>query len=158
MSEKSGEANMPNVVIVNSEWNKPRPQIDHDNEAFWAGLKDHKLLLWRCKTCGAWYWPKAYCRNHDNEPFAANMAWMQAKGTGKLFAFNRHHMAFHPGFKDEIPYVYALIELDEGPLISSTLVGDKMPRDVYDVGQKVEIVYEDHPRDGFTLPRFRIVA
>jgi uncharacterized protein len=157
MSKGSGEAKAPNVVIVDAEWKKPLPQIDHDNEAFWAGLKDHKLLLWRCKTCGTWYWPKAYCRNHGNEPFAANMAWAEAKGIGKLFAFNRHHMAFHPGFKDEIPYVYALIELDEGPLISSTLVGDKMPRDVYDVGQKVEIVYEDHPRDGFTLPRFRIV-
>jgi hypothetical protein len=157
MSEDPREANMRNVVIVESEWKKPLPQIDRDNEEFWTGLKNHKLLLWRCKTCGAWYWPKAYCRNHDNEPFAANMAWAEAKGTGKLFAFNRHHVAFHPGFKNDIPYVYALVELDEGPLISSTLVGDKMPRDVYDVGQRVEIAYEDHPREGFTLPRFRII-
>jgi uncharacterized OB-fold protein len=157
MSEDRGQANTQNVVIVESEWRKPLPQIDHDNEGFWTGLKNHKLLLWRCKTCGAWYWPKAYCRNHDNEPFAANMAWAEAKGTGKLFAFNRHHVAFHPAFKNDIPYVYALVELDEGPLISSTLVGDKMPRDVYDVGQRVEIAYEDHPRDGFTLPRFRII-
>ena len=157
MSEDRGQANTRNVVIVESEWKKPLPQIDHDNEGFWTGLKNHKLLLWRCKTCGAWYWPKAYCRNHDNEAFAANMAWAEAKGTGKLFAFNRHHVAFHPGFKNDIPYVYALIELDEGPLISSTLVGDKMPRDVYDVGQRVEIAYEDHPREGFTLPRFRII-
>jgi uncharacterized protein len=157
MSEDRGQANARNVVIVESEWKKPLPQIDHDNEGFWTGLKNHKLLLWRCKTCGAWYWPKAYCRNHDNEPFAANMAWAEAKGTGRLFAFNRHHVAFHPGFKNDIPYLYALVELDEGPLISSTLVGDKMPRDVYDVGQRVEIAYEDHPREGFTLPRFRIV-
>jgi uncharacterized OB-fold protein len=156
MSNHPGEAKAPNVVIVESEWKKPRPQIDHDNEEFWTGLKNHKLLLWRCKSCGAWYWPKAYCQNHENEPFAANMAWTEANGTGKLFAFNRHHVAFHPGFQQDIPYVYALIELDEGPLISSTLVGDRMPRDVYDVGQRVEIVYEDHPRDGFTLPRFRI--
>ena len=157
MSEDREQANARNVVIVESEWKKPLPQIDHDNEGFWTGLKNHKLLLWRCKTCGAWYWPKAYCRNHDNEPFAANMAWAEAKGTGKLFAFNRHHVPFHPGFKNDIPYVYALVELDEGPLISSTLVGDRMPRDVYDVGQRVEIAYEDHPREGFTLPRFRII-
>jgi uncharacterized protein len=157
MSEHRGQANARNVVIVESEWKKPLPQIDHDNEGFWTGLKNHKLLLWRCQTCGAWYWPKAYCRNHDNEPFAANMAWAEAKGTGTLFAFNRHHVAFHPGFKNDIPYVYALVELDEGPLISSTLVGDRMPRDVYDVGQRVEISYEDHPREGFTLPRFRII-
>jgi uncharacterized protein len=157
MSNKSREAATPNVMVASSEWKKPLPQIDADNEAFWTGLKDHKLLLWRCQTCGAWYWPKAYCRNHDNEPFAANLAWTEAKGTGRLFAFNRHHMAFHPAFKDEIPYIYALIELDEGPLISSTLIGDKMPKDVYDVGRNVEIVFEDHPREGFTLPRFRIV-
>jgi uncharacterized protein len=156
MSNDPGEPKIPDVTIVESEWKKPLPQIDHDNEEFWTGLKNHKLLLWRCKTCGAWYWPKAYCQNHENEPFAANMAWTEAKGTGELFAFNRHHVAFHPGFKQDIPYVYALIELDEGPLISSTLVGDRMPKDVYDVGQRVEIVFEDHPRDGFTLPRFRI--
>jgi len=147
----------PRVIIVNSEWNRPLPQIDQDNEPFWSGLGQHKLLLWRCRTCGAWYWPKAYCRHHDNEPFAANMGWTEAKGTGKVFAFNRHHMAFHPGFKDDIPYIYALIELDEGPLISSTLVGDRLPEQISNVGQKVEIVYEDHPREGFTLPRFRII-
>jgi hypothetical protein len=60
MSERSSEAMTPNVTIVDLEWKKPLPQIDHDNEAFWAGLKDHKLLSWRCKSCGAWYWPKAY--------------------------------------------------------------------------------------------------
>jgi len=85
------------------------------------------------------------------------MAWEEASGSGTLFAFNRHHTAFHPGFKSEIPYIYALIELDEGPLVSTTLVGDKQPKDVYDVGQKVEVVYEDHPAEGFTLPRFRII-
>jgi hypothetical protein len=85
------------------------------------------------------------------------MHWEKASGRGKIFAFNRHHMAFHPAFQAEIPYVYALVELDEGPLISSTLVGGKLPKDVYDVGQRVEIVYEDHPNEGFTLPRFRII-
>jgi uncharacterized OB-fold protein len=148
----------PNVIVSNEEWKKPLPNIDKDNEEFYAGLSKHKFLVWRCNTCGASYWPKAYCNNnHDNEPFAANMGWVEASGRGKIFAINRHHMAFHPGFKDEIPYIYALIELDEGPLVSSTLIGDRLPKDVYDVGQKVEVVYEDHPAEGFTLPRFRIV-
>ncbi len=42
-------------------------------------------------------------------------------------------------------------------MVSSTLVGPRMPGDVYDVGQTVEVVYEDHPAEGFSLPRFRIV-
>ena len=146
-----------NVIVSNTPWKKPLPNIDKDNEPFYEGLKRHKFLLWRCKKCGATYWPKAYCQNHENEPFAANMAWVESSGRGKIFAINRHHMAFHPAFQGEIPYVYALIELDEGPLVSSTLVGPRLPKDVYDVGQKGEVVFEDHPAEGFSLPRFRIV-
>ena len=140
------------VRTVTEPWQKPWPSIDADNEDFWEGLKQHKLLLWRCKTCGAWYWPKAYCRSHENEEFMGNLAWEEASGKGKVFSFNVHHWAFHPAFKDELPYVYAIVETDEGPMISSTIV-DVDPKDVK-VGMPVRIVYEDHPNDGFTIPRW----
>ena len=148
----------PNVITVTAEWKKAFPNIDQDNQAFFDGLKRHELLLWRCGTCKSWYWPVCYCRKCDNAPFAGQMGWEKASGRGKLFAFNRHHMAFHPAFQAELPYTYALIELDEGPLISSTLIGEHMPKDVYDIGQPVEIVFEDHVNEGFTLPRFRIIG
>ena len=73
----------PLVLTVTDEWKKPWPSIDQDNEAFWDGLKDHQLLVWKCKDCGAVYWPKAYCQNHDNQPFAANCEWTPASGRGK---------------------------------------------------------------------------
>ena len=137
-------------------WNKPRPNIDADNADFWDGLRRHELLLWTCAQCGAQYWPKCFCINHENEPFAANMSWKPSSGRGRIFAMNRHHWAFHPGFKDDVPYTYALIELDEGPLISSTIVGEQ-PADLMAVGQPVRIVYEDHEAEGFTLPRFELI-
>jgi uncharacterized protein len=137
-------------------WGKPLPNIDADNEDFWEGLQRHEFLLWTCGTCGAAYWPKTYCRNHDNERFAGNMSWVPAAGSGRLFAMNRHHWAFHPGFKDDVPYLYALVELDEGPLVSTTIVG-RQPDDITDIGHRVRIVYEDHPDHGFTLPRFELV-
>jgi uncharacterized protein len=143
-------------ATTGKRWNKPRPNIDADGEAFWEGLRNHQLLLWTCSTCGAQYWPKAYCIKHENEPFAQNMSWQPGSGRGRIFAMNRHHWAFHPGFKDDVPYTYALIELDEGPLISSTIVG-RQPSDLMDVGQPVQIVYEDYPEDGFTIPRFELV-
>lgn len=138
-------------------WNKPLPNIDLDNKAFWDGLRDHQLLLWTCSTCGAQYWPKCYCIKHENEPYAQNMSWKPGSGRGKIFALNRHHWAFHPGFQDELPYIYALIELEEGPLISTTIVG-KQPTDlVAAVGEPVQIVYEDYPELGFTIPRFELI-
>jgi hypothetical protein len=135
-------------------WDKPLPNIDLDSAEFWDGLARHELLLWTCAACGARYWPMTYCVNHENEPWAANLSWQPSSGRGKLFAYNVHHWAFHPGFADEIPYTYALVELDEGPLISSTMVG-RMPR-AGDVGNPVRVVYEDHPAEGFTLPRFEL--
>lgn len=142
-------------AAATAAWNKPRPSIDHDSREFWDGLARHQLLLWTCSTCGARYWPKTYCIKHDNEPWAANMSWQPSSGRGTLFAYNVHHWAFHPGFKDDVPYTYALIELDEGPLLSSTMVGRKPgPQDV---GSAVRVVYADHPEHGFTLPHFQLV-
>lgn len=150
-------SNQPNVLTVTTEWKKPLPNVDHDNQAFWEGLKEHKLLIWKCGTCGAVYWPKSYCKNHKNEPFASECEWVEASGRGRVFAFNIHHWAFHPGFKNDVPYVYALVELEEGPLISSQIIGDRRPTDIHSVGQPVEVVYEDHPNEGFTVPKFRLV-
>ena len=146
-------ASTPDVRVVTDKWTKPWPNIDLDSQPFWDGLREHRFLLFRCKTCGAWYWPKAFCRNHDNEPFMANLDWQDASGRGQVFAFNIHHWAFHPGFKGEVPYVYAIVAVDEGPMISSTML-DVEPGDVR-VGMPVQIVYEDHPNEGFTIPKFK---
>ena len=133
---------------------RPLPNVDADSLPQWEGFKQHKFLLFRCKTCQAWYWPKAYCRNHPNEPYFGNMEWAEASGRGKVFTFNIHRWAFDPAFQSEIPYVYALIELDEGPLFGSNVVGCD-PGQVY-VGMPVEVVYEDITPE-HTLPKFRPV-
>jgi uncharacterized protein len=150
MAEATKTASAPDT------WNKPQPNIDSDNAPFWEGLREHKFLLWTCAECGTRYWPKSYCIKHANAPFAANMSWQPSSGKGKLFAMNRHHWAFHPGFKDEVPYIYALVEMDEGPLVSSTIVG-RLPATLNDVGLPVRVVYEDHPDHGFTVPRFELI-
>lgn len=133
---------------------KPRPNIDLDIQPFWEGLKEHQFLLYRCKQCGEWYWPAAYCRHHDNEPWRANMEWQEASGKGKVYAFNVHHIAFDPGFKDELPYVYAMIELEEGPMFGTNIIGCR-PQDVQ-IGAPVEIIFQDYPEEGFTLPKARL--
>jgi uncharacterized protein len=134
-------------------WTKPRPNIDEDSAPFWEGLRRRQFLLFRCSTCGAWYWPKAFCRFHANEAFFGNLAWTPASGRGTVFTFSVHRVAFHPGFKDDLPYAYALIKLDEGPMFGTRLV-EVDPDEVY-IGMPVEIVYDDHPEEGFTIPLMR---
>ena len=135
-------------------YNKPLPNLDHDIKPFWDAIHQHEFKLFRCKTCGAWYWPVACCRNHDNEPFYGNMEWTKASGKGKVYAFNIHHVAFDPAFQDDIPYVYALIELDEGPIIGSNVIGCDVS--AVQIGMPVEVLYEDITEE-YTLPKFRPV-
>ena len=133
-------------------WNKPRPDIFEDMKSFWVAMKEHKFVLWHCKVCGAWYWPPASCRNHPNEPYMENMEWKQASGKGKVFTYTIPYWAFHPGFKDEVPYIYALIEMEEGPLFPSNVI-DCDPSEIK-VGLPVEIIFEDVDGE-FTLPKFK---
>lgn len=137
-------------------YKKPRPNIDFDSQPFWDGLKEHRFLLLRCKTCGTSYWPASYCRHCGNDgPFMSGLEWQNSSGQGTVFAFNIHHIAFDPNFKEDLPYVYAMIELDEGPMFGTNIVGCK-PEDVQ-IGKKVEIIFEDHPEEGFTLPKAKLV-
>ena len=78
------------------------------------------------------------------------------RGQGKFVRIAKSHRKIHAHWQQHLPN--RVVELDEGPLISSQIIGDKKPRDIYDIGQTVEVVFEDHPNEGFTLPKFRIVG
>lgn len=134
---------------------KPRPSIDYDITPFWEGVREHRFLLLRCTICGTWYWPAAYCRMHSTaEPFAGNMQWEEASGRGRVFVFNVHHWAFDPAFADDIPYVYALIELAEGPMFGTNILAD--PSEVT-IGAPVEIVFEKDRDSDVILPKARLL-
>ena len=137
------------------EWTRPLPNIDPDNAPFWDGLREHQFLLFTCKDCGNAYWPMAYCRSCRAEPSFGNMIWAPASGHGTVFAFNIHRRAFHPGFADAIPYVFALIELEEGPMFGSNVVG--CAPDAVRIGMRVRVSYQDVEPDNadpFTLALF----
>ena len=117
---------------------------------FWAGLRERRFLLLRCDECGSWYWPFAACRNHANEPFFANMKWTEASGRGTVHTFTRAEWTFNPYF--QAPYIYALVELDEGPVMPTNIVG--CPHEDVRIGMPVEVVLEDLTPD-IVVPRFR---
>ena len=143
-----------NVIIDMSPWEKPWPNVDFDSEPFWEGLKQHKFLLFRCKKCGSWYWPKAFCIKCEKpDPTFGDMEWQEASGRGKVFSWNTIYYVFHHGFAEDVPYTQVVVETEEGPLVSSTLIQTD-PESVY-VGMPVEVVFEDHPNEEFTMLRFR---
>lgn len=120
---------------------------------FWVELNRHQFVLLRCQACGAWRWPWAGCREHPNEPYLTNMKWTPASGYGNVFSLSIPQLQFREDFPT--PYVYALIELDEGPIMPSNIV-DAEPNAVA-IGTRVEVVFDDLG-DSLTVPRFRPTA
>ncbi|MBR0681544.1 Zn-ribbon domain-containing OB-fold protein [Roseomonas eburnea] len=99
---------------------KPWPVPNADTASFWEGCAQGELRLQRCLSCGAAQFPpRALCaRCHAPSP-----AWEKASGRGRIVSHTRVHRPPSPAFKAEVPYVVALVALEEGPRIMVNLRG-----------------------------------
>jgi uncharacterized OB-fold protein len=104
---------------------------------FWEGLRRGEFLLTRCVLCGAWRWPIAGCREHPNEPYLRNVVWTPASGRGRILTYSVQHASFDPGFAT--PYVYAVVALDEGPVIPTNII--RCAPEAVTVGMPVRVAY-----------------
>jgi uncharacterized OB-fold protein len=128
---------------------KPLPQPNADDKFFWDGCKEHKLLFQKCQNCGLVRWPPSIiCPNC----YSRNTETFEATGKGKIYTYAVYHQAYHQGFEHEVPYITAIIELEEGPHFLSNIIGCE-PGNV-SCDMPVEVVWEDVTRE-FSLPKFR---
>jgi uncharacterized OB-fold protein len=89
--------------------------------------------------------------------FSWEIEWRKASGRGKVYTFAIQHRAWHPAWANEVPYVTALVELEEGPRIYTNIVGvEADPKNVR-CDMPVEVVFED-VNEAISLPKFRPVA
>ena len=65
------------------------------------------------------------------------------------------HKAWFAAFKDETPYNVVQIELDEGPRLTSRIVGSA--EQAIEIGQQVAVVFTDVDEE-LTLHGFRVVG
>ena len=129
---------------------KPVPKPDADTAAFWAGLKDGKLLLQHCLDCGAVnYYQQGLCRTCGS----GRLEHRPASGRGKVHSFSVVHRAPGPAFKDETPYAILLVELEEGPRMISRLTGADPSTADFDMDVELVCIPVD---EQITLPYFRL--
>jgi len=76
--------------------------------------------------------------------------WAKASGRGTLYSFGIMHQKF-PGFAEDVPYNYAVVELEEGPRIVSNIVG--IANEDLRVDMPLVACYDD-VADDTTLVRF----
>jgi uncharacterized OB-fold protein len=131
-----------------TKYDRPLPIITSTDKGFWEGAKRHELMVYHCSNCGAYYNPPTHCVACDNP----KMGWVKASGKGKVFTYVIYHVPYHPAWKNYIPYNVAWVELEEGLLLMTNIVGCKNEEIFIDM--PVEVVFEDITEE-ITLPKFK---
>jgi uncharacterized protein len=131
------------------EYAKPLPKINSDNAPFWQGCRNRQLKFQKCAACGHVRWPASMicpkCHTRETE-------WIVAGGHGTVYSYAVYHVAYHAGFAGDLPYVVAIVELDEGPHLLTNLV-DCSPEEVTCGMEVVPAWHEVTPE--VTLPKFK---
>lgn len=126
----------------------PAPERTALNEPYWAALEEGRLCFQRCARCGhAWLPARAECP----ECLHADWAWEPASGRARLVSWVVYHRAYHPAFAGRVPYAVALVELDEGPRLISSVVGGG------ELAIERALALQVEREGGLALPRFRLV-
>ncbi|MCK0508058.1 OB-fold domain-containing protein [Aromatoleum anaerobium] len=129
--------------------NKPMPVPTEISAPFWNGLKDGKIVIPHCTACGHWIF---YPRRHCDRCFSHALEWREVSGAGQVYTYTVTRTPTLPDFADEMPQKLAVVELDEGVRINTTLVG--LAEDEIRVGMRVKPVFDATGPDGATLLRF----
>lgn len=122
---------------------QPRPTII--SRPFWDGCRDHVLRIQQCRECSRFFfyptWRCPHCGGADPQ-------WKVVSGRGKVHVCTV--VEPHGDASDE-PFVLALVELEEGPVMMSNVVTSDPHRVA--IGDPVRVAFRK-ASDDITLPVF----
>jgi uncharacterized OB-fold protein len=135
------------MTIVPTE--RPRPHRTPTSAPFWDGLDAGEVRLQRCDRCHAWiHYPRTRCP----ECLSDALSWHVVSGRGQVHTFTVARQPTHPLFRDDFPQLLAVVELEEGVRLTTTLRG--VDPDAIRVGMPVVPLF-DRGDDGVTLLQFQ---
>jgi len=130
-----------------SAYAKPLPKPSPISRPFWDAAKRHELMLQRCEKCSKFiYYPRPRC------PYCMSdqLQWQRLSGLGKIHSFTVVHRASNRSFADG-PYVLAIVELAEGPHLTTNIAAAS---EAIRVDMPVQVFFDDVTADR-TLVKFK---
>lgn len=125
------------------------PVADTFTQPWWDACRHHRLLVRHCDTCGRSHFPPRpacpFCWSDD-------VAWREAGGRGVLYSYSVVFENDVAPFAKVLPYVAAVVELDEGPRMMTTIIDSDPSALAVDAG--VDVVFV--ARGDWTFPAFRV--
>ena len=117
---------------------------------FYEFVDEKKLMGTKCKSCGELFLPpRPVCSSCHGE----EMEWVEMGGKGKLEAFTvtlyGPTRMVEAGYGPKNPYCVGVVRLDEGPAISSQILGLDLskPEDIK-IGTPMQLTFINRTEDG----------
>jgi uncharacterized OB-fold protein len=108
---------------------------DPTTAPFWAAARNHELVVQRCADCGqCQFYPRPFCLACGGR----GVGWVPAKGTGIIYSITMVHVPVIPELTP--PYPVAIVRLDEGPRLTTTIVGAPCG-----IGDRVRVAWRERP-------------
>ncbi|WP_151448934.1 Zn-ribbon domain-containing OB-fold protein [Lacisediminimonas profundi] len=129
---------------------RPLPRPTADTRHFWDGCATGELRYQRCAHCGeVQLIPRSLCSACQH----ADLEWHRSGGQGRVLSYTVVHRAPTPAFKDETPYIIALVDMSEGfRLMVNVRGGGATP---LAIGQSVRIGFREI--EGMALPEAQVL-
>src|SRR3954449_1620470 len=115
----------------------PRPSPD-DRE-FWEGAGRGELRIQRCNSCGL---HQHYARILCSHCSSLDVEWVTASGAGTVHSYTVIRQNGIPPFPDRVPFVVALVELDEPGARVLGAMPTVAPDDA-EIGKRVHATFRD---------------
>jgi len=114
------------------------PTIEDESRPFWNALKERVLLIGKCGACAeVHYYPRPFCPHCWSE----DVSLIRASGRGTLYTYSVVYVNDQPPFNSQLPYVAAMVDLDEGVRVTTNIVG--CDHADLRIGMKVAIDFEE---------------
>lgn len=128
---------------------RPIPKASPVSRFYWEKAAEGELWLQKCQECSKFiFYPRVICP----QCFGDKLEWVPASGKGKVYTYTVIYRTDLAAFAHKLPYIYAIVELDEGPRMSANVIN--CPADEVHVGLPVEVVFEEI-EPGVKLPQFQ---
>jgi uncharacterized OB-fold protein len=128
---------------------KPIPLVNNWAKPFWDATREGRLIIQKCKDCEKHiFYPRMACPHC----FSDNIEWVEASGKGTIYSFTVVESNAPSPFVPDMPFVIAVVILEEGVRMLSNIV--ECDLDALECDQAVEVTFEKL-NDEFILPKFR---
>lgn len=126
------------------------PVPDAESGPYWQAAHAGELWLRTCEGCRQpFHYPRARCPSC----WSPAVSWQTASGRGTIHTYTVVRQNGARPFRDRVPYVVVLVDLDEGPRMLATL--ENAAPEAVTIGARVRVAFR-HETDDVVLPVFEL--